>query len=139
MSRQAFRGWVVFSIVLMIAWIVADFATVGQLPEDLREFRQADPELTPVMAAAIFGAIAIMVLYLIALAGLLAFWRPARVLYLVATIGGFLLVFFVGPSVTTAISEGLAYLDCALSGFILALLYFSPIKAHFDSPQSAAP
>src|SRR5688572_26279771 len=139
MSKGMFRGFVVASFLLGVGWIVADFATVSQLPEELRAFHEAEPELTPAMWIAIFLAVSLCILYLIAFVGLLVFWRPARPIYLIASVGGFFIPFLLGPTVATAITNGFAYLNCASSGFVLALLYYSPIKQDFDSPESAAP
>ncbi len=123
MTKRAFRGWVIASVFLMIAWIAADFATVGHLPEDLRAFQTREPEMTPAFLGIIFVGLALMAIYGIATVGLFLFWRPARVLYLIGSIGGFSIPFFLGPTVSSAISNAMAYLDCAVSRFILELLY----------------
>ena len=80
--------------------------------------------------------IPLLILFLVSSIGLFFFWRPARIVYLIATVAGLLLTPFFGPYVDAG--WGTAFDEAAIlvSGVILALIYFSPLKDLYEKPAA---
>ena len=81
--------------------------------------------------------IPLLILYIVSSAGLFLFWRPARIFYLVTTIVGLLVAPFFGPYVDSGWATMFDEAAITVSGFILALIYYSPLKDVFDKPTIA--
>ena len=81
----------------------------------------------------IFGIIAFIsiVLWLISIIGLLVFKPISKPLYLISFILLVLITPFMGISVASGISQVLYDLSMAISGAMLALIYFSPVEKYF--------
>ena len=77
-------------------------------------------------------SISLFFLYLITLNLLYRFIKFGKPLYLFLVVAGLVLNYFSGSVVYTAFSGLLDQLGGLISGSILVLLYFSPIKNHFD-------
>jgi hypothetical protein len=139
MSKRLFRTLVGLSLTMFFGVLVS-FLLQGQfLPPELRSHHEADSPLTPYFLSIGFAAVATMFLYLIGEVGLMFFWRPSRLLFLVGAISLHALQFFSGHTVYTSLTNGLAAFDSLLTGFILAILYHSPISALFEKPSSEQP
>jgi len=130
-SKNLLRILVVSAIVTLILGVIGQF--LAELPEPLKAYRQA--ELHGEVGAqdwlsAIF-AITWVTMGLAGAVGLLFFWRPARILYLVAAVAGIFSTVLAGPVVLAGWSMAMDELSNLLSGAILALVYFSPLAAEF--------
>lgn len=138
MSVRTFRILVVTLLLLTIGIVVSDSATRSQLPEPLRAYLdaedKAEPEMSPRVMVLAFGAILVSALALISSIGLLFLWRPARLLYTLSFVIALPLYLIMDPLIYTGITEFLSELASLLGGAIWAILYFSPIKSHFDPP-----
>jgi len=77
-------------------------------------------------------SISLFFLYLITLNLLYRFFKFGKPLYLFVVVAGLVLNYFSGSVVYTAFSGVLDQLGGLISGSILVLLYFSPIKNNFD-------
>jgi len=77
-------------------------------------------------------SISLFFLYLITLNLLYRFIKFGKPLYLFLVVAGLVLNYFSGSVVYTAFSGVLDQLGGLISGSILVLLYFSPIKNNFD-------
>ena len=64
--------------------------------------------------------------------GLLFFARWARPVFSMCVIGASLATAFDGPFVATALEATIYELGLLLDGFIIALMYFSEAKKHFE-------
>jgi hypothetical protein len=138
MSVRNFRLLVVALLLLTVGIVVSDNLTRSQLPEPLRAYLdsqdQADPEMNAQLLVLAFGAMVVAALALISSIGLLFLWRPARLLYTLSLALAYPMVLLMEPTIYTGLTEFLSELASLLSGVILALLYFSPLKTRFDPP-----
>ena len=133
MSLRTLRILVIVELLISLATIVADVATTSMLPEALRAYVESShAELTPMMGIAILLALSVLCLALISCIGLLIPWRPARLLYTLSYLFSFPIYLLVGPTVSTEITAFLTQLGMFLGGVIWALIYFSPVKVHFQ-------
>jgi hypothetical protein len=73
---------------------------------------------------------------LIAYVGIIRFWRPARRLYLLYHILGLAALPLSGPSTKTGWGSVFSGAGYAVTGFILALLFFTPLKEHFKKRKA---
>ena len=139
MSVRTFRILVVTLLLLTIGIVVADSATRSHLPEPLRAYLDAEDkvqaEMPPRLMVLAFGAIAVASLAFISSIGLLVLWRPARLLYTLSFVIALPLYLVMDPVIYSGTTEFLNELASLLGGAIWALLYFSPIKSHFDRPD----
>jgi hypothetical protein len=141
MTTKILRILVLVSLVLSIASVVSEIVSVQQLPEPLREYREKMGEdLTPGLLAGVLAALSVVLLGLIGTVGLLFFWRPGRILYMIATVAAFPLSFAFGPVVSTELTHFLTVTSTFLGGVIWALMYFSPpLQDEFDESGSDVP
>jgi hypothetical protein len=79
--------------------------------------------------------IPMLILFIVSNIGLFLFWRPARTLYVITIIVGLLETPFFGPYVDAGF--GTMFEDAAIivSGVVLALIYFSPLKDLYNKPR----
>lgn len=138
MSVSAFRVLVMVCLLFAVAAPISDVASRAQLPEPLKAYLDAEDEAegeinSPLILLA-FVAIGVGTLAIIATAGLLLLWRPARLLYTISYVMALPLYFFMGPTISTGVTEFLNYGATFLGGVIWALIYFSPLKQFFDTP-----
>jgi hypothetical protein len=136
-----FRRLLLLYIAFLTAELVASEVTASWLPETLRKYHEseltaaeADPEI--VLLATVY--LVTLLLLIISLIGLWNFWPPARWLYGTTILLSVLLTGLSGPFVVSALTNTLGYIENVLSGLILAVVYFSPIKEYFE-PRSAEP
>jgi hypothetical protein len=133
MSLGTFRLLVVVLLLLSLGTVVAEMTTTSLLPEALQAYvESAHAEITPMFGVAILLALSVLALAFISCIGLLIPWRPARLLYTLSYLFSFPLYLMVGPTVSTEITATLTSLGTFLGGVIWALIYFSPIKVHFE-------
>jgi hypothetical protein len=139
-SKGFLRTLIVTEICLGVLSIVVSLLTESSLPESLRTYVEAEAEadITARHIAMLATAIPLIILLLVSSIGLFFFWGPARILYLITIVGGLLLTPFFGPYVDAG--WGAAFEDAAIivSGVILALIYFSPLRTMYEKPTIAA-
>ena len=133
MSLGTFRLLVIALLLLSLGTVVAEMTTTALLPEALQAYvESAHSEITPMFGIAILLALSVLALAFISCIGLLIPWRPARLLYTLSYVLSFPLYLMIGPTVSTEITTFLTALGMFLGGVIWALIYFSPVKAHFQ-------
>jgi len=133
MSLNTFRILVIAELLLSLATVVADLTTGSMLPEPLQAYLEStSAELTPLLGIAILLALSVLGLALISCIGLLIPWRPARLLYTLSYLFSFPIYLMVGPTVSTEITAFLTQFGMFLGGVIWGLIYFSPLKVHFQ-------
>ena len=133
MSKNKFRLVVIILLFLNISAVAYEIFLPDPLVEKVYEysyeidsrFLLGDPEILLAYAGIL------LVVALVNVVGLLLFMNWARYLYLI----GFALVFPLGPYtgllVQNDISAMLNNIISIMSGFILALLFFSPVASYF--------
>jgi hypothetical protein len=135
-SKSFLRTLIVVEIGLVILDIVVSLLTVSLLPESLRAFSEAESQGERGLVV-LRVAFPVIILWLGSIIGLFFFWRPSRILYLISIVLWLLLQPFCGPYVDAG--WGTAFEDAAMivSGVILALIYFSPLKSLYERPAVA--
>jgi hypothetical protein len=133
-GKTLLRTLVSLEIVLTIVGLIVSEVTVNSLPQPLQEYlaQDAEAEFTAGDWLFLMLSIPFLLLWLTSSVGLLFLWRPARLLYTVAVLGCCILSLFLGPAVYSAAEQFLSDLASLIPGAIIALLYWSPLKAIFD-------
>lgn len=136
MKVNSFRALVILDIVIAGLAMVADYGFESQLPQALQDYRaaegEADFENNPRMWVLIFGALSVLALGIVSVVGLLVLWRPARLLYTLTYVLSWPLYLLAGASVMTGAAHMLYDMSSVLAGVIWGLIYFSPLKEHFE-------
>lgn len=137
-SKAFLRTLIVAEIALLIIGLVVSLLTESSLPEPLRAFLDAEAkaEMTAKEMMMFAATIPLLILLLVSSVGLFFFWRPARSLYLIATVAGLLLAPFFGPYVDAGWATAFDEAAILVSGVILALIYFSPLKDLYEKPAA---
>ncbi|GAA6152817.1 hypothetical protein [Pseudoteredinibacter isoporae] len=132
MSRLSFRILLVFSFLLGIASGFVDELIVNEEMDLITQCmaNSADMSITEhnafLFAVVMVGSLAILTAY----AGLFFFLRWARYLYLVSFALMPFTIFF-GPDVSSGLQGFFTDIANVLSGVILVLIFFSPLKDEF--------
>jgi hypothetical protein len=138
-TKGLLRTLIVMEIVLGFTSVVVSFITEPMLPEPLRAFVNAESEeaITAYDMILLAFGIPLILLFLVSSIGLFLFWRPARILYVVTIVAGFVLTPIFGPYVDAG--WGRIFEDAAVvvSGVILGLVYFTPLREMYDRPARA--
>ena len=139
-SRGVLRTLIVAEVGLVVLSIVGSLLTESLLPEPLRAYvaTEFEGEITTRDVAMVAAAVPLLILWLVSTIGLFFFWRPARMLYVVTMIFGLLAMPFFGPYVDVGLGAMLEDAATIISGVILALVYFSPVKELFGGASVAA-
>ena len=132
-SKSFLRTLIVVEIGLVILDIVVSLLTVSLLPESLRAFSEAESQGERGLVV-LRVAFPVIILWLGSIIGLFFFWRPSRILYLISTVLWLLPTPFFGPYVDAGWGIAIDYAAMIVSGVILALVYFSPLKSLYERP-----
>jgi hypothetical protein len=138
MQRNQFRALVVFTLLLTILSIVYDFFCADPIAEKLFAYQDIlEPDWSDTKLYLLAGTISLAVLTaLVGFVGLLVFWNFARHLFLSACVLFLVITPFIGPYITSGANQALYNVVNVLSGLILGLVYFSPVKHYFVSETS---
>jgi len=112
--------------------------TLDTLPEGVRKF--AEDQWNNGVPEDEEGAIAIVSLtalglMTLSLAGLFVLWRPARLIYTMYLLSIAIGVVLSGVVVESSLTSVLSFMNTIISGLILGMIYFSPLREHFDKPS----
>src|SRR5687767_10907811 len=105
-TKGTLRLLIVVEVLLTVGSVVASFLGESSLPEPLRTFEaeQSDAEIGRKLVVLFSLGLLLLIAMVVAWVGLFIFWRPARRLYLAATVLALLLTPFFGPYVETGLS-----------------------------------
>lgn len=78
----------------------------------------------------------LLIISIIAYPFLFKYKKLGRSFYLWSCIIGFTLVLFMGPSIADPVSGFVDSISAALSGALLILMYFTPLKEKFETSQN---
>jgi hypothetical protein len=136
---RLFRGALIAEWILALSAAVVAIATQPLLPPELRAYLdgQADAPLNGRDLLEIAIGIIFLGLAASSTVGLFLFKRWARRLFVALTVTGFIPIVVLGPTVETGAATALAEMATLLSGIILALIYGSPVRDHFEKPPAA--
>jgi hypothetical protein len=139
MSKSSFRALLVTAVVLAIIGGVLNTAIQSSLPAPLAEYKQAELDADLTAEGLLLLALVLVWVFagLVATVGLLAFWRPARVLAIAATVLGELMMPLAGPTVESAWASMLDDSASILWGAVLALAYCPPVREWFEKKPAA--
>ena len=137
-TKRLLRALIIAEILVGIISIVVSLATEFLLPEPLKTFvdREGEGRLTTREIVMLVAAIPLINLLLLSSIGLFFFWRPARILYLIAMGYGLVLTPFFGPYVDAGWGTILEEIAVIISGVILALVYWSPLKQLYEKAHT---
>ncbi len=133
-SKSFLRILIVAQFGLFVLAIVVALLTVSLLPEPLRAYAEAEArgEMTTRNWDTLRLIFPVLMLWLGSSIGLFFFWRPSRIFYLIYIVLGLLVTPFLGPNVDTGWSRTFEEAASIVSGVILALVYFSPLKNLYE-------
>jgi len=131
--KKLLRIMVIAQWITLVVSVVVMFITEQHLPAELRGYleRVAEEPISSVFWISVLFLVLILVLYLVGSIGLFRFWKPSRGLYLVAAVGSILAVLGYGPTVESSWATFFGEVESILTGAIIALIYFSPVKEEF--------
>jgi hypothetical protein len=133
-----FRALLLIYAVLIFGEILSDPATRDSLPEALRKFQEEDwrhdmnDEKADLLAMVSIGALSLMAFSIV---GLFALWRRARTLFTAYLLFVAISVVLSGPTVQSELTSVLSFMDTIISGLILGMIYFSPLREYFDKRE----
>ena len=138
LTKTTLRTLIIAQFVLGIASIVSSELAASSLPDALRVASEhSEYDFSPaVLQTLLVIFILFVVLAVISWIGLFVFWRPARFLYFITVILLLLPTLLGGPHVGTGLSAMLAETVSIITGIILALIYFSPLKELYEKRQT---
>lgn len=130
---RIFRYFLTASWALSIVGVVIDFATWDTLPPLLREYwwEEATRENNMSDMIALYAGIPLVPLVLVSYIGLYRFWRHAPGLFVVSNLAGWVVMFFIGPNVSTTPADVLYDLATTSGGIVIGMAYFSPVSNLF--------
>jgi hypothetical protein len=130
---RVFRVLVWTQIATVVLSTAASFRLERTLPAALQAYlhEQENAPLGALEMATVFSAVLLLAALVVAWIALLRFWRIAPWLYLATTVVGLVLVLATGPSVTTAIETLFDAASSIMGGAILAMAFFSDLRAKF--------
>jgi hypothetical protein len=137
MSRKWFRFLLLLGWVICLGGLIVSYVEEPSLPPALREYLDSDVNepLTSWDFVVFFLLLSLLIVGVVNTVGLYRFKPWARKLTLWGFVAGYAVtpILFREPAVITPLAETFFTLGNALSGFILALIYFSPVARHFES------
>lgn len=139
-----FRTLLLLYVLLIFGELASGPATIDTLPEALRKFAQDQYDNPEKSVGANFQALGLVLLACLAmmitsLVGLWLLWRPARMLFTVYLLSLAVAIVLAGPLVESSLTSVLAFMNTIISGLILGMIYFSPLREHFEAPVERAP
>ena len=138
--RRLLRQLVVAEIALAAVFVTVELIAERFLPGPLRQWMAEQwDDSGPFELVILAALVPLLVALVVSWIGLWRLWRPARRIYLLVLIAGVLLEAAMGPTVTSGPGAALSALQSAVSGFIVALIYVTPLSAAFERPQAAPP
>lgn len=139
-TKGLLRTLIVAELLIAIISVVVSLFTEFMLPEPLRAFLEAESEAEITMRDVVMIAVGIplIILLLVSSIGLFFFWRPARILYSLAVILGLAMTPFFGPYVDAGWGTTFEEASIVISGVILALIYFSPLRDFYEKSKITA-
>ena len=134
LTKRALRFLLVAEILLAITGGIVTVFTESLLPAELQAYEQAvsEADVTTREWVLLGVGIVLLVFLLVSSIGLFVFWRPARLLYFCTVIGGLALTPFYGPYVDAGWGTLFQEMAMIVSGVILALIYYSPLRDLYE-------
>ena len=129
--KRLLRVFVLSEVVVVVAFVVAEVASRGQLPTEIRDFATAQDARLRASASLQLGALIVMALTVLSWVGLWRLWVRGRTIFSAAWVISLGFLFFMGPYIHSSLAEVLSDLTVAVNGLIFGLLYFSDLRHTF--------
>jgi hypothetical protein len=135
-----FRTLLALHVVLIAGEITSGQLTISGLPDPLRNYLEQHYKTPEKTVGANLEALAWVTLFglsllLVSMIGLWVLWRPARMLFTAYLLCLAVAIVLSGPLVESPLTSVLAFMNTIISGLILGMIYFSPLREHFDAPE----
>jgi len=137
-----FRALLLLYTLLVFGELASVSFTMDTLPESIRKFAedQYNQQLPDEQAAPLaLVSLCALSLMLVSLVGLSVLWRPARLLFTLYLLAIAIGVVLSGSVVESALTSVLSFMNTIIAGLILGMIYFSPLREHFDRKEPAEP
>jgi hypothetical protein len=137
-----FRALLLIYTVLIFGELASVPLTMNSLPEGIRKYaeEQWSEELPDEQAGPLaLVSLCALSLMLLSLTGLAVLWRPARLMFTLYLLSVAIAVVLAGPAVESSLTSVLSFMNTIISGLILGMLYFSPLREHFDRREPEPP
>jgi hypothetical protein len=134
-----FRALLLIYSLLIFGEIASVPLTMGTIAEPVRKFaeEQWSAEIpSEQMESLALISLCALSLMLVSLVGLGLLWRPARMLFTLYLLFIAIAVVLSGTIVQSALTSVLSFMNTVISGLILGMLYFSPLREYFDKAES---
>ena len=126
--EKVFRNLILADLAILVAMVIATFNESDYITALVE---QVDQGIYDTGAGMMF-ALVFLIVYLVNLFMLYKYVSFGKTLYLILFGISIVLSLMSGTVVSSAFQETLAWLGGAVSGAILVLLYYSPIKSKFE-------
>jgi hypothetical protein len=136
-SPRNFRRLILLYVALIVAEIaVAAFAPTGYSQALSEAFdTEPPPALVDNLGLLLAVGLPLAAAAMAGIIGLYMFKAWGRLLSLVSTIGGLIVIAFTGPALYSAAEYLLWEASALVWGAVLALSYYSPVATHFERPK----
>ena len=131
--KRIFRFLIVLEWGLVISGVIIGLISEPYLPIELRQYIEISDNVP--LSILDYGVFLFVIINIIASVGLFIFWHHARIIYLLICILGFFLSGLYGPYVESGWESAFSFASEILTGVIIALIYFSPIKDYFQKSE----
>ncbi len=133
-----FRALLFIYTLLVFGELASVPLTMNSLPESIRKFSEEqwkeelpEDQAGPLAIVSLCG----LALMVVSLVGLAVLWRPARMLFTVYLLLIAISVVLSGATVQSELTSVLSFMNTIISGLILGMLYFSPLREYFDQKE----
>ena len=136
-----FRALLFIYTLLIFGELASVPLTMNSLPESIRKFAEEQwKEELPQDQAGPLAIVSLcgLALMVVSLVGLSVLWRPARMLFTIYLLLIAISVVLSGATVQSELTSVLSFMNTIISGLILGMLYFSPLREYFDQKQEPA-
>jgi hypothetical protein len=131
-----FRVVLVSSVAAGVVGLIVSILSEASLPFELQRYlaRQSSGPLSGRDLIAVVIWMPAMIVTVVAAVGMFFFWRPSRLLGVIATLLALLALPFSTPTVVSGITSFFNEASSILWGIVLGLAYWSSIAGRFEKP-----
>lgn len=141
-SKSSLRWLIALEIFLMIIGVIVEEQALSSMPFGYRDSGGFVPLLgnSDELTLKELGiGIPMFLLGLAAYVSLISFMRPGRRLYILFHILSLAILPMAGPSTSTGWGGIFDGASITISGIVLAILYFTPLKEYFEKKKTDVP
>ena len=129
-TKNGFRAFLIFTVLISFGSLVDVFFPSLLSPELQDYFEKAEVTSNGIFLA--IYSLVMTVMGIVALIGVLMYRKWGRALTVTLTILGILLLPIFDEQISSGLSAAFSSFSATAGGIILALMYLSPVKEHFE-------